>query len=498
MAEQKQSRPIPELPPITRKTVESGLISEGAVSEARRPESSVSEAINLDFDAIGSARSRLGIATLANSLAHAVDGLYYHVNTVTPAYTEFIAVSNGVVYYLSGGTYTSIRTGLTAGSKARFCTFLNFVFMVNGTEATAVWDGNSGGSFVTSGNALNAPQGTFVENFRSQMWIAGVTTYPDRLYYSSFPSASAPQTVTWATAADATGQWIDISPSDGDQITCLHRTRNNMLVFKKNHIYRVYSPTQVDPDPYINVGTYSAESVVETPAGVFFHHSSGFYQYNIYGITQKISIPIIDVVKAIPGTSYTSVAGWLETDSDHVCWSIGNVTIGGVALTNVVVRYTISTQVWTMRSYPTQITKSADYNDGTNQWKAVADSSGGVYLFNNGTTDAGSPILYSLVHPWDSVDGLVATRKTISTVMFNHYQGSGSNVAYQVDGDPAADWSKKVGTFGQLNTGFSSLAIKGRRFRLRVAGQSTGQPFVYNGYEIASWTREFLQPKQGQ
>lgn len=479
------------LDPIVRKSLESGLLTIGAVSENRRPESSVMESINFDFDSIGSATLRKGLTRLGSQLSGNILGMHYFVDTVTTVpNTQFMLANTTSVYYLSGGSYTQIRTGLTA-SKARFSTYLNYTFMVNGTDPTAVWDGTASG-FITTGNALSAPTGKYVENYRSRMWIAGNTTYPSRLYYSSVPSAVATPVITWDTNV-TTGQWIDISPSDGESITALHRSKSAMLVFKQNHIYKVYSITQTDPDPRYDVGTSSQESVVETKNGMYFHHSSGFYQYNIYGIVQEISRPIIDIIRAIPSSAYTSVAGWLDPDGDHINWAIGNVTYRGVTYTNMVVRYSISTMVWTHRSYPTPFLCSATYDDGTTRYKVVGDNSGNTYEYNTGTTDDGTPISYSLIHRWDNMDGLLSTRKTIMQALFTHDGGTGSNINYQIDGDPDGDWTRGAGQLKDINTGFNTINIKARKLRFRVSGSSKGQPFTYNGYELIGVTHEVLQ-----
>jgi hypothetical protein len=62
------------------------------------------------------------------------------------------------------------------------------MFMVNGKDPTTIWDGTT---WSTTGNALNAPIGKYIENFRTRMWIAGNSTFPDRLYYTDVPTAAA-------------------------------------------------------------------------------------------------------------------------------------------------------------------------------------------------------------------------------------------------------------------------------------------------------------------
>jgi len=374
--------------------------------------------------------------------------------------------------------------------------------MVNGTEATAIWDGDTGTSFVTTGNAASAPTGKYIENFRSRMWIAGNATYPSRLYYSSVPSSVATPVITWDTSV-TTGQWIDISPSDGEAITGLMRSRNAMLVFKPNHLYRVYSIAQTDPDPYFAVGTSSQESVVETKAGVFFHHASGFYQYNLAGIVQEISRPIIDIVRAIPTSNYDDICGWIDREGDRMNWSVGTVTANGITYTNLVVRYTISTQTWTLRSYPSQILvalrRQPLYTDGTTQFVVVGDNAGKTYEYDTGTSDDGTAISYYLTHSWDDLDGMHLTRKNVQNGLFLHDGGAGTKVDYQIEDeagnvDPESDWSKEVGMLKPTNdTGFNTMDIKARKVRFRISGTSTGQPFTYDGYELIGVVNEIFQ-----
>ena len=476
-----------QLEPLTFKNLQDGLISEGAIAEDIYPNTAVSEAINLHFDKIGCATLRKGTTLLGDTgvLSGNILGLYEFRDSGSGTNNQIIAVNGTVAYYLSGSTWTSKRTGLTSGSKARFSTYLDYVFMVNGTEATAIWDGNPSNSFVTTGNASGAPAGKYIENFRSRMWISGNTTYPDRLYYSSLPSSVTTPVITWDTDV-ATGDWIDISPSDGDNTTGLKRSKNFLLVFKKDHIYRVASISETEPDPTINVGTWSQESIVEAKDGVYFHHPSGFYKYE-NGLAQEISKPIIDIVKAITVTNYSKVSGF--EDGDHIEWSVGDCTVNGVSYTNLCVRYTISTQSWTHYSYPTQHLVSSKYNDGTTIYNLVGDESGNILKIATGNTDNSSAIQYSLIHKWLNFDGLLSTKKNINRILFTHKGGSGSKVAYQKENDSVNDWSKslKGEQLKEKDTGFD-LSIKCKKLRFRVSGSSTGEPIIYNGFELLEGT----------
>lgn len=469
-----------KLPFLEFKSLQSGLLNEGAVSEFRVPTDSVTESLNFDFDKLGSATLRKGLTRLGDdSFSGDILGLYEFRDSGSGTNNRIVMVNGTVAYYLSAGTWTSKRTGLTTGLKARFTTFLDYLWMVNGTDATAIWTGASGDSFITTGNAASAPTGKFIENFRSRVWIAGNATYPDRLYFSSLPSAETTPVVSWNTDV-STGDWIDISPSDGENITALKRHKLALLVFKNNHIYRVYSVSATDPDPTINVGTYSQESVIDTKNGIYFHHPSGFYRYSD-GEAGEISKPIQDIVDNISAANYISICGW--EDGDHVYWSVGDVTISGVLYSNLVVRYTISSQTWTHRTYPNKFLVSSNYNDGSTLFNLVGNNSGDIYKVNIGNDDAGTPISYSLITRWNNFDGTSSTTKTINQIMFLHNKGAGSNVAYQTENSVLNSW-KPLLQLTDFDTGLNTANIKGRKVRFKLSGSSIGEPFDFSGYEV--------------
>jgi hypothetical protein len=472
--------------PRIRDSIKSGLITQSAIAESDYPKDAMNESLNFHFDTIGKMTLRGGLTQLGDTISDSnILGLYFFVDNAG-VYKKLMAVNGTALYYLSGNTWVSKRTGLTSGSKARFTTMLDNVFMVNGTEATAVWDGHPATNFVTTGNASNAPIGKFIDNYRSRIWIAGNPTYPDRIYYSTIPSAVTTPIVSWDTDV-GTGQWIDISPSDGENITALKRTRGALLVFKPSHTYRIFSILQADPDVQFNVGTYSQESVVETKNGIYFHSPTGFYRYD--GNMVEVSRPIIDIVEAI--TDYENIAGYVEPDGDHICWSIGDVTYGGTTYQNMVVRYTISTQVWTHYTYPTRFLASSTFVDG-NIYTVVGDEDGKVYKTDIGTTDNGSSIFYSLIHPFDSIDGYSSTVKIINKMFFRHSGMTGASITYQIPNDITNDWRKKVGVMKNTETGFSNLNVRGREIKFRISGTSKGEPVSYEGYECLDGSSQLI------
>lgn len=467
-----------------------GVICDGAISESKRPVTSVVQAMNMHFDKIGCARTRLGTTLLGAQISdnNAIKGLYEFRDSGSGTNNRLVAVCNGTLSYLSSGTWTSKRTSLTAASKARFTTFLDFLWMVNGTEATAIWDGASGTSFLTSGNAASAPTGKYIENFKGRVWISGNSSYPDRLYYSSLPSEEATPVVTWDTDV-STGDWIDINPSDGENVTGFARDKNALLVFKNNHLYRVYSISDTETDAKINIGTYSQESIITAKNGIYFHHPSGIYRY-VNGNVQEISKPVSDYIDAIPSSYFDDVAGW--SDSDHLYWCIGNVTVDGVAYTNVVLRFTISSETWTIYSYPNSFMVGSPYDDGSTLFTVVGDEDGNVLKLNVGTTDNGSTIFYYLKTRPYTFDGLFSTRKSISSLSVIHKNGLAASLMYKVDDEYETSWHNAVGVVERIPRP-KTVDIKGNKIYFKFQGSTSGQPVEFDGIEIFEITSELIK-----
>ena len=158
----------------------------------------------------------------------------------------------------------------------------------------------------------------------------------------------------------------------------------------------------------------------------------------------------------------------------------------------MVVRYSISTQVWTHYSYPSQHLVASEYNDGSSLFMLVGDNAGNVLKIDTGITDNGTPISYSLVHAWDNVNGGESTRKTLNNIMFQHSGAHGSNITYQTEKSITNDWTQPVGQLKERNTGFSGKAMKGTTFRFRISGTSKGEPINYQGYEINLGSSELI------
>jgi len=451
--------------------IQNGIVREAAVDSLLVPQNTCQFALNLNFDRIGAIQSRNGITALGSviSAGNSVLGMTNYRNNAGTIY-QLLANINGSVHAYNGSSWGSIRSGLTPTAKARFTNFVDYTFMVNGNGNQACQSYNGAGSFGST-NCTNLKKGDFIDNFRSRIWIANNTT--DKLYYSDV--------VTTSNTITGGADYIQISPQDGENITGIFRHPRALIVAKQNHMYRIFSINATDPDPFINLGTYSQESIIESKAGFHFHHPSGFYNFIFDGFQQEISKPIIDIVNAIPRLNYPNITGWPY--NDHLYWSIGDITLEGISLTNVVCRYTISTQTWTVYNYPVEIKSTSLYDDGTNLVMALGGDAGYVYTFDSGDDDAGSPINFEFYTHWMYLSELKSTSKELTEVAAIHENAQGTNLSYQIDNDSRTKW-RSIGQINQDLYNIYNVNSKFTRIRFRINGSKVGDTFVFRGFEM--------------
>jgi hypothetical protein len=449
-----------------------GLIRSAAIDDTIVPENTCQMALNLNFDRIGAIVSRDGLTALGSVIEanKTVLGMNNYKNNAGTTF-KLLAKLDTDVYSYNGSIWSSVRNGLTASSKARFTDLVDYTFMVNGNgnEVCATYNGS--GSFGST-NVASLPKGDYIENYRSRIWIADSAT--DKLYYSDVVNAD--NTITGGTS------FIQISPQDGESITGLKRYSRALLVFKQNHIYRVYSINSTDPDPMINVGTYSQESIVEAKDGIYYHHSTGFYKFVDGGQQSEISRPIIDIINAIPRSYYENVCGW--ADDDHLYWSIGDITLDGISLSNVVCRYTISTETWTIYSYAVEIRSACQYDNGTTLITAVGDNIGNVYQFDYGNDDNGTPINYDFQTHWLYLSQAKSTLKSLNEIVAIHEQANGAQLSYQLDVDQMNKWRPIGEIVEDLYDVRTMDANNFMRIKFRISGNSVGSPILFRTLEI--------------
>ena len=471
-----------------------GIVRPAEVDDNLIPNEAVTEAVNVHFDRKGAITVRPGMVGLGSTVLTARPCVGLHNALSGTALAVFSNGSSASIYSYDGTSWSLSLDGGTASVRIRFIDFgsytiaLNFIY--NTYSSMRFWNAGSSRHWHNTGNPINpqnmwgyAPQVGDV--YKSRIYLGGDTSAEgntSRLYFSSVISSTG--RITWTPTTD----YVDINPGDGENITTIKRFSLELLVFKPNYIYR-FRTSATDPDPLIKVGTRSPESVVEGKRGLYFHHDTGFYKYS-GGYPVEISRPIQDIVEAIPYAQYDDIIAW--NDPDHIYWSVGNLTIteSGLSETwrNIVLRYTESSEIWTVYSMASDIRRGMTYTRGTTLSRLVGNDNGVVATFNSGTTDLGEPIKYRTRTKW--IDrGFITNRKIENEIVAVCEKAQASEIMYQVDEDPR--WHS-LGQLKKLINFFDKVSIRYHRIRFKWTGVSRIEAPIFKMIELPRGVNEGL------
>lgn len=474
-----------------------GIIRGAALDDMISDEKSLEMSLNFQYDSIGRATARNGLSVVYE--AQVAAGGSNPTNTATRIRTMGTYNKNAsttdnrlltAIYYGTSGNHTvgawnpaspgapvttSTLSGVTATAKVRFAQFVDYTYIVSGNAGDVVKTYNVASGFGTS-NTGSLQKGDFIETYGGRIWIANQAN--DRIYYSDVVSSTG-------VISGGTSYLGTLSPQDGEQITALKRFPKALLVFKENHIFRIYSTDSADSYPCANVGTFSSESVIDTKDGLYFHHSSGFYKFVADQPPVEISQRIKDFVQAIPRASYGDIFAWVEDDKIH--WYVGDVTIGDITYSNCACVYTISKEVWSIYSFRRVLSSAVSFDDDTAIRPLVAGylpalqdlnspyaSTGPwmrIYQSGVGVTDDGSEIPFEIITRWAGYTAMPSKIKSFGMIAVQHENMAGTTVQYQIDNNGENTWED----IGRLTEDYiSELPLKFprefRRARLRLSG----------------------------
>lgn len=486
------------MPQLNPKKIENigvdGLIRPASVDDNLIPETAVTESINFHFDRVGATTVRGGMEGLGSTVLASRPCVGLHNAQSGTTLAVFSNGGSSTIYSFDGSVWSVSLDGGTASVRIRFIDFGSYTiainFIYNTYSSMRYWNTGTSRHWHNTGNPINVqnmwgrtPQ--VGEVYKNRIYLGGDTSVegnPSRLYFSSVISSTG--RIAW----DINTDYVDIYPGDGESITALKRFALELLVFKPNYIYR-FRTSGGDPDPLIRVGTRSQESIIEGKKGLYFHHDSGFYKYS-GGYPVEISRPISDIVSAIPYSQFEGIISW--KDDDHIYWSVGNLTITEAGLSetfkNVVVRYTESSEVWTVYSLSSDVRRGMIYTRGTTRSRVVGLDNGIVATFDSGTTDLGEPIKYRFRTKWYYTEN-IAERKVINELVAICEKAQATEIMYQTDEN--TEW-KTIGQLKKMVNFFDKLNIAFHRIRFKITGVSRFEAPIFRSIEIVKGANEGL------
>lgn len=431
------------------------------------PANSVKLALNLDTDReIGSAVSRLGTAIIGTQTVESASckGIGYFRDTISTNHKLFGVFSNGIVNNIYDMSDNSVSlSGDTAGAKTRFCTFLNSVVRVNGTDVAKSYNGTA---WVTSGGAFDEdhmPKGSVVIEWKDRVYTAGVTTSPNILYYSSVADPDA-RTVSWTTGNGN----IEIEQEDGGGvITALEKVPGYLLIFKERTMKR-WDGNSTYPEDLINIGAPTQEAVCRGRGMAFFANEQGVWVTN-GGYPKRISKAIQDLWDAIPAANIDDIA--TLCDENYVYVYVGDITLEDNTYSNICFKYNIDSQTWDIYSYYNHFTCFSWYIDSSAKIIVGGDNNGNILKLNSGYTDYGEtvqPITYSL----ETQDLDFSSRRKIkelnSVSIYTNNVRTGQFM-YRANSDRDKDW-KSIRNVTNDVEDVSDFKAKGNWFNFKITG----------------------------
>ena len=155
--------------------------------------------------------------------------------------------------------WTAIAGSYSTSAPFSFETFNNKVYMSNGVDNYASWDG------ATKTDFASAPKGKFLRLWKDTMWISGVTGQNDRVY-----SSAAGDAETFPVS-----NYVDIGRGDGDTVRALATDGQFLIVGKRDKTATIYDPVLL------------ANRVVDYEKGFESHFCVASYESEIYFLSRR-------------------------------------------------------------------------------------------------------------------------------------------------------------------------------------------------------------------
>lgn len=177
-----------------------------------------------------------------------------------------------------------------------------------------------------------APKGEFIELHYDRVWIAGDSSKPDRLYFST-AGVNGADIEDWTAPieeaeANQHGGFIDVRSYDGGKIIGMKVIFNSIVVFKNKTAYKVFGN---NPGNYELVQLFSSNGAIADKSicvgdnGAFFLNDDGIYFYDGTN-TNLISQKIQNTIKKMNKNYASKSVGYFYNNKYYLAIPLGNST----------------------------------------------------------------------------------------------------------------------------------------------------------------------------
>lgn len=279
-----------------------------------------------------------------------------------------------------------------------------YYLLSNGTvannTATTLTDsdadaGLSATVYPTGDSDYKPPLGKFVLVHKNRLWIGNDPSYPSRLYYSDDSSHDI----------FITGDYFDIRPNDGDEITFVLNLLGILTVGKSNTIQKLYTDG-TDPDadweisdPFSFIGCQAPYSADNSTIGIIYLARDGLYKFNGQ-YSNLISEAVTPVINDISQSNFTNCWGEFNNNIYRLAYASEE---SGASDNNRVLILDVLSNAYSID--PLAINVFTSFNSGSD-WGVVYSGSstdGNIYSLSGATHEIVHKKQSDFTGTWDSM-----------------------------------------------------------------------------------------------
>ena len=252
-----------------------------------------------------------------------------------------------------------------------------------------------------------------------------------------------------------------VSRNDGDSITGLGDNNDNLLVFKRNSLWR-YNTVSLKKIKGVP-GTTSQDSVVNIKDFTYYFHETGIWRTN--GVTAElISRPIQDYIEGISSDMYSQVVAWRTGPSlETLRVYVGNVSNTDTNLTvnKCILDFDTAIESWSPGQLNIAVTATTEFLESATRNVYIANSNGQVYQDNKGTDDDGTAISWMMDTGFHFPLGPTVELE-FEKIQIHVKNGRGLSMKYKLYGTPFSVDKQWRGDLDDVSDEITEVYFKGR------------------------------------
>jgi hypothetical protein len=343
----------------------------------------------------------------------------------------------------------------------------------NGLESILKWEGgNTSIAGFGSATGLSDKAVNFLELYFGRLFAAGDGEYPARLYWSQAPGGN--RTIEdWSAdenSENVSGGHVEVG-TDSDPITGLFALSNQLLIFKRDKLYRLLGDR---PGNYRIVPVEAAltqpihRACVRYGDRLFFLTDKGLYFFD--GQTVRRTSHGADLVPLLAQVDFSAAASAVCGDSLYFAVKEHATSVHN----DLLIEYDVLRDCFLLRRGFQTVDLMSCY--GT---LYILTGKGEVAILNEGTTYGGDAIQAFWETPWLDGTSSLTVKQTVEAVL----TGTGGPVKVLVLGQERE--GDGVGPLSGENTPTEFLLRSvGRRLKLRVENVSGSDFDISGGMEL--------------